>query len=307
MSTALPTITNAIGGQQRYIWIANSFVLASTAVQPLVGQLSNIFGRRMPMIISVFLFALDSRIAGGSSSIAMIITSRTVQGLGSGGIFVLVDLITCDMVLLRERGKYLGLMFSTAAIGMTVGPLAGGGLAQASWRWVFYINLLISGTALITMVFFLCLKHNREPTWKKALGRVDYLGNTIFIASMCTILLGLISGGTTHPWFLWRVIVPLVFGFLGWGCFHIHQAFRLCKEPSMPPRLFTKCTSMVGFLLAFDSALLLEWVIYFLPVYFQAVLGASPLVLGVDILPLNVFLVPFAIVAGILLSKFGRY
>ena len=307
ITTALPTITKAIGGQQQYVWIANSFVLASTAIQPLVGQLSNIFGRRMPMIISVAFFALGSGIAGGSNSIGMMVAGRTVQGLGSGGIFVLVDLITSDLVPLRERGKYLGLMLSTAAIGTTIGPLAGGGLAQVSWRWVFYINLPISGTALVTMVFFLRMKHKPEPTWKKSLARVDYLGNIIFIASLCAILLGLVLGGIRYPWSSWRIIVPLVLGFLGWGCFHMHQASSICKEPSMPPRLFANRTSIVGFWLTFVSALLLEWVVYFLPLYFQAVLGASPLVSGVNILPLNVFLAPFAIVAGILLSKFGRY
>lgn len=141
----------------------------------------------------------------------------------------------------------------------------------------------------------------------KALGRVDYLGNAIFITSLCAILIGLILGGTSFPWSSWRIIVPLVLGFLGWGCFHLHQASSICKEPSMPPRLFANRTSFVGFLLAFDSALLLQWVVYFLPLYFQSVLGASPLESGVDILPLNVFLALFAIGAGILLSKFGRY
>lgn len=307
ITTALPTISRVTGGEQHFVWIANSFVVASTAVQPMVGQLSNIFGRRMPMLISVALFALGSGVAGGSNSIAMMIAGRTVQGLGSGGIFVLVDLITCDLVPLRERGKYLGLMLSTAAIGTLIGPLVGGGLAQVSWRWVFYINLPISGVAFATMVIFLRIGHKTEPSWNKTLARIDYLGNFIFITSLCAVLLGLILGGTTYPWSSWRIILPLTLGFLGWACFHIYEASRFCTEPSMPPRLFTNRTSMVGFLLAFNSALLLEWVVYFLPLYFQVVLGASPLESGVDILPLNVFLVPAAIVAGILLSKFGRY
>ena len=307
ITTALPTINEAIGGQQNYVWVANSFVLASTTIQPLVGHLSNIFGRRVPMMVSVALFALGSGIAGGSTSVAMLIAGRTVQGLGSGGIFVLVDLITCDLVPLRERGKYLGLMLSTAAIGTTIGPLAGGGIAQTAWRWVFYINLPISGTAFVAMMFFLRLEHKREHTWRRTLSRIDYLGNILFGCSICAILLGLVMGGTTFPWSSWRIITPLVLGFVGWGLFHLHQASRICVEPSVPPWLFANRTSVVGFFLAFDSALLLEWTVYFLPLYFQAVLGSSPLVSGVDILPLNVFLAPFAILAGGLLSKYGLY
>jgi MFS family permease len=307
ITTALPAITRDIEGQQQYVWIANSFVVASTAIQPLVGQMSNIFGRRVPMMVSVALFAIGSGVAGGSNSAAMMIAGRTVQGLGSGGLFVLVELITCDLVPLRERGKYLGIMLSTAAVGTTIGPLAGGGLAQVSWRWVFYISLPVSGTALITMIFFLRIRHEMKSSWKHALARVDYVGNLLFIASLCAILVGLILGGTTYPWSSWKIIVPLVLGCLGWACFHLHQASRFCKEPSMPPRLFTNRTSLVGFILAFNSGLLLEWVIYFLPLYFQAVREVTPLASGVDILPLSVMLAPFAIVAGILLSKLGRY
>jgi Major Facilitator Superfamily len=121
------------------------------------------------------------------------------------------------------------------------------------------------------------------------------------------ILLGLFMGGTTFPWSSHNIIVSLVLGFVGWAAFHVYEASRACKNPSMPPRLFTNRTSLVGFMLAFDSAILLEWIVYYLPIYFQAVLGTSPLGSGVDILPLNVFLIPFAILAGGLLTKFGKY
>lgn len=307
ITTALPTVNNQIGGQGQYVWIANSFVLASTAVQPLVGQFSDIFGRRWPMLISVGLFILGSGIGGGANSTAMLIGGRTVQGLGSGGIFVLVDLITCDLVPMRERGQYLGIMLSTAGIGTTIGPLLGGAIAQANWRWVFWINLPIAGSALVAMALFLKVKHKQEDTWVAALARIDWIGSFIFISSITAILLGLIFGGNVFPWGSYHVIVPIVLGFVGWASFHIYEASPLCKNPSMPPRLFTNRTSFVGYLLAFDAAMLLEWIVYYLPIYFQAVLSASPLVSGVNILPLNCFLIPFAIISGGLMTKFGRY
>ena len=307
ITTALPTVTNSIGGQAQYVWIANSFVLASTAVQPLVGQLSDIFGRRWPMMISVSLFILGSGIGGGANSPAMLIAGRTVQGLGSGGIFVLVDLITCDLVPMRERGQYLGIMLSTAGIGTTIGPILGGAIAQANWRWVFWINLPIAGSALVTMALFLRVKHKNEPTWTASMARIDWIGSFVFICSITAILLGLVFGGNVFPWGSYHVIVPIVLGFVGWLAFHVYEASSLCKNPSMPPRLFTNRTSLIGYLLAFDSAMLLEWIVYYLPIYFQAVLGTSPLGSGVDILPLNCFLIPFAIVAGGLLTKFGQY
>ena len=83
---ALPTITSEIGGKEKYVWIANSFVVASSVPQPLFGQLANVFGRQKPFIVSTMLFALGSGIAGGASNVAMLIAGRTVQGVGAGGI-----------------------------------------------------------------------------------------------------------------------------------------------------------------------------------------------------------------------------
>ncbi|KAI9783033.1 MAG: hypothetical protein M1816_001610 [Peltula sp. TS41687] len=259
------------------------------------------------MILSVALFTLGSGIAGGSASVAMLIAGRTVQGIGSGGIFMLVDLIVCDLVSLRERGKYLGIMLSTAAVGAILGPVLGGLLAQANWRWVFYINVPIAVVVLIIMVFFLKVTYKKEPTWKAALSRVDWIGTMIFISSICAVLLGLLLGGSVFPWSSWRIIVPLVLGFAGWAVFHIYESSRFCKEPSIPPRLFGNRTSLIGFFLACDAAALLQWIIYYLPVYFQGVLQNTPLVSGIDLLPFNAFIIPAAILSGAIMSKTGFY
>ena len=308
ITTALPTITESIGGQQQYVWIANSYVLASTAIQPFFGQLANIFGRRWPMMISTGLFALGSGIAGGANGVGMLIAGRTVQGLGGGGILMLLDLITCDLVPLRERAQYIGIVLSTCAIGTTLGPIFGGAIVQGTtWRWAFYLNLPVGGVALLTMVFFLRIKHNREPTWGAALARIDYVGNVLFIGSIVSLLLGLVQGGVVNPWSSYKTIVPLVIGGVGWIVFHFHQASGLAKEPTMPPQLFTNRTSLTGYFLVWDSSMLLEWIVYFLPIYFQAVFGASPLTSGVDILPFNAFLIPFAMISGGLVTKFGQY
>ena len=307
ITTALPQVTDSIGGQAQYVWIANCFVFSSTVVQPLYGQVSNIFGRRMPMLIALGLFAFGSGIAGGARNVAMLIAGRTVSGLGSAGLFLLSDLIICDLVPLRERAKYMGIILSTAAIGTTIGPIVGGALAQASWRWVFYINLTIAIPSLILMIFFLRLKHKSEPTWKAALKRVDWIGNAIFIPSILAILIGLVTGGTTHPWSSWRIILPMVLGGVGWIIFHVYESSRYCLEPSVPPHLFTNRTSAGGFFLGFNSGMLLNWVAYFMPFYFQSVLTKSPVLSGVYVLPFNLFMIPSAMVAGGLLSKTGQY
>ncbi|KAF2276646.1 putative efflux pump antibiotic resistance protein [Westerdykella ornata] len=308
MSVALPTIAKAVpGADEQYVWISSSFLLASTVVQPFIGQLANIFGRRWPMLISVALFIVGSAIIGSANNVNQIIGGRTVQGLGGGGQFVLVEIIACDMVPLRERGKYLGMVLSAGAVGSTLGPIIGGVIAQNNWRWIFYMNLPIGGVCLVTQTFFLRLNYRKQSSWLHALGKIDYIGGFLFIASMSAILLGLTMGGTVYLWSRYNIIVPLVLGFVGWIAFHIYEATPFCKEPSVPPHLFANRTSLIGFFLGFDAALLLMWACVFLPVYYQGVLETSPLRAGVYLLPFMLFNVPSGMVAGGLMAKLGQY
>ncbi|KAF2265002.1 MFS general substrate transporter [Lojkania enalia] len=308
LSTVIPLIVRDLGAEDEFIWINASFAIAAAIVQPLCGQVSNIFGRRYPMLLSLAIFTLGSGICGGASSVAMLIAGRTVQGLGGGGLMMLLEVIVCDLLPLRERPKYLGVILSVASLGVAVGPTIGGAFGNHStWRWCFYINVPIGGFGLVLATLLLRLKNPRPATWKAALLRVDALGNAIFIAASCSILVGLTMGGQIYPWSSFRVIVPIVLGVVGWGIFAVHQSSPICKEPTMPPVLFSNRTAVTGFLLVFISCMLLEWTVYYLPYYFQALKGSSPLFSSVQVLPFNIFLVPSAMVNGGLLNKFGQY
>ena len=155
---------------------------------------------------------------------------------------------------------------------------------------------------------FLPGRRGRIPDWARALRRVDWLGNAVFIPAIAAVLFGLTFGGVQYPWASWRIILPLVLGFAGWAVFHVLQACpRLCPEPSIPPRILGNRTSAAGYLLTAITAVLLQALGFFLPVYFQAVLGASPFRSGVDLLPTTIAVVPFGIGAGLFMSKTGVY
>lgn len=174
ITSALPTITATLKGGNAYIWVPNAYFLASIATLPLFAQASNVFGRRWLILGAVALFVLGSGLCGGSSSMRMLIASRTVyvffpyccfsscgptgydidqrltasrQGLGGGGIALMINIIMTDIVSLRERGKYMALTQMAATIGAALGPFIGGVItSRSSWRWVFYINLPIGGS-----------------------------------------------------------------------------------------------------------------------------------------------------------------
>ncbi|KAI0101854.1 major facilitator superfamily domain-containing protein [Nemania sp. FL0031] len=304
--TALPTISHELGGEGDYTWLGNSYVLAVTSIQPLFGQLADIFGRRYPFIASIAIFTLGSGIAGGSKDVAMFIAGRLVQGIGGGGMIMLIDLIVCDLLPLRERSTYLGVVLGACAVGNVIGPVIGGAIVtQTTWRWAFYINLPVCALTLAVLIPFFNVKSRRPTSWFKSLARIDIVGNFLFIASVTSVLIGLISGGVQAPWGSWRTVLPLVLGFLGLAAFFVQQAY--CKEPIMPLRLFTHRTSATVYLQDFIVSIGLQWCVYVLPLYFQSVRATSALDAGINLLPINAFMIPTGGVAGILLTKFGRY
>ncbi len=144
ITSALPTITDALGGGDTYIWVPNAYLLAQVAILPLTAQASNIFGRRNLLLGAVALFTLGGGLSGGASSMTMLIAARTIQGLGGGGINLLMETIVTDIVPLRERGQYMAIVGIGAVVGATLGPFLGGLITDhASWRWCFYINVPI--------------------------------------------------------------------------------------------------------------------------------------------------------------------
>ncbi|KAK3322935.1 major facilitator superfamily domain-containing protein [Apodospora peruviana] len=303
IGTALPTITAELGGSSVYVWIGNSFVLAASAVQPLVGQLSDIFGRKMPTVGSVVFFTLGSGLAGGAANPAMFIAGRAIQGIGAGGIYVLIDIIACDLVPLRDRGKWLGIINAWAGVAAALGPVLGGVLGQDNWRWIFYLNLPICTVALVTIVLFM---HVNAGAATSSVRSLDVVGNFIFVPSIVSLLIGLVTGGVVHPWSSSRVVVPIVLGVVGWICFHLHQHF-IAPNPMIPSRLFSNRTSAAGYILGFLSSVLVQAAGYFLPVYFQAVVGTTVMDSGVYFLPFAIGTLFAAAMGGVAMSHFGVY
>ncbi|KAF2873254.1 major facilitator superfamily domain-containing protein [Massariosphaeria phaeospora] len=251
-----------------------------------------------PFLVAIVLFALGSGVAGGAYHPAMLIGGRPVQGLGAAGLYVLSDILICDLVPPRHRGPYLSAVMTTAGIGSTIGPVVGGVIAEHNWRWVFYLNVPISFLGFVVMLTLLKVKHNRSASWSYALARIDYLGAIIFIPSLISSLYGLITGGIQHSWSSWRVVLPIVLGICGWILYHVQQATpSLCASPSTPPHLFTNRS----------HSILMYIVAFFLPLYFQSAKLISPLMSGVYYLPFALAIIPFAGFSGWALSRWGKY
>ena len=232
----------------------------------------------------------------------------TWQGVGGGGIQMLNNLIISDIVPLRERGSFQALLQVAVLVGTACGPFAGGIIVQSTnWRWVFFLNLPIGGLALLLVILFLEVNYDKQSSIGEKLKRVDYIGNAIFVGSVVSILLSLTWAGTTYPWSSHQVLLPLTLGFLGLAAFLYYESSPYCHEPTVPPYLFKNLTTAAAFTLTFLYSLTLYWLIYYLPLYFQAVLLSTPSHSGLQLTPLVIIWVPFAQLSGRLVAKTGRY
>ncbi|KAF7537740.1 hypothetical protein G7054_g3472 [Neopestalotiopsis clavispora] len=281
VTTSLPYIITELNLGENYIWVTNVFFLTSVH---------------------------GSGIAGGAANGATLIAGRAIQGMGSGGINMIVDIIVSDLVPLRERGNYMAFVLMVYFVGMALGPYVGGAFVEnTTWRWVFWINLPVGGASMLMIFAFLRVQYNKEMTFLQKLRRVDYIGNLLLIGATVSVLYALTYGGSRYAWSAAEIIAPLVIGLLGLGLFMGYEAFSGIKEPVVPPRLFGNRTASAVFAVTFLNSALLYWILFFLPVFFQAVQAASPARSGVLLLPAIVVGVPGAAVAVILLAKFGRY
>ncbi|KFY20235.1 hypothetical protein V491_03884 [Pseudogymnoascus sp. VKM F-3775] len=308
VSTSLPTIVDDLHIGQGYVWTINIFFLTSAAFQPLFGQLADIYGRRWVTLFIVATFTLGSGICGGANSAAMLIAGRGVQGIGSGGLNMIVEVIISDLVPLRQRGNYMAIILSIYSVGVSLGPFVGGIIVQTtSWRWVFYINLPVGGAALVVLYSALHVKYNKTMTFFQKLRRIDFVGNMILILSSLSVLFALTDGGSKYDWNTYNIVTPLVLGLCGFVVFPFYEASRFCIDPVMPNRLFNSRTSVVIAICTFVNSVILYWVVYFLPIYFQAVLGSTPARAGVQVIPMTVIGIPGAAISVVVLAKWGKY
>ncbi|KAI6766659.1 hypothetical protein HG531_011881 [Fusarium graminearum] len=307
---ALPTIVEDIGASAiEAFWRGTSFLLASTVVQPPIASLSHIFGRRPALLASVTIFAGGSIMAALAKNVSVLLGGRTLQGLDSGGILALTYVIATDLVSLRERGKWFGLISLNWAIGSILGPLIGGALVEVSWPWLFWINLPFCGVAYIMIPITMRIKRKEDASVNTKIKEFDWIGTIIFVASLKSFLIPLSWGGIMYDWSNPRTVVPLVFGILSIIAFGVHIKF--CRrysrcDPLLRPSLFTSLTALSAYFATIIHGIIVWCLVYYVPLYHE-IRGSSPITAGVAVLPFTGTVAPAAVVVGLLITKTGTY
>ncbi|KAL3418139.1 major facilitator superfamily transporter [Phlyctema vagabunda] len=306
VSISIPTICAELHSASGYVWIGGAYLLASAATGPIWAKFSDIWGRKLVLLVAVALFAASSILVALSTNMTMMIAGRSIQGAASGGLIQVVIITISDLFSVRKRSMYLGFIGFVWALSGSIGPLIGGVfLEYKTWRWCFWINLPISAVTFVLLLLFLDV-HNPRTKLSEGIRAVDWFGTISILAVTLLILVGLDFGGAIFPWNSPKVICLLVFGTLMIG-FFLFSEHRLAKYPLMPLSVFRNRSNNATFIVSFSHGMVLIGIEYYLPLYFQSVLQVSPLRSGVLLLPLITVQAATEILAGFLIHRTGRY
>lgn len=301
VAPALPTIGRTLHDVENLSWVVTAYLLACTAMTPLFGKLSDIYGRRITMLAAVVIFLLGSVACALAPNMPTLIAARALQGVGGGGILPLAHTIIGDMVSPRERARYqayTSVMFLAASI---IGPVLGGVLTDyVHWTMIFWINVPVGLVALVMTDRALrkLPRHDRPHS-------LDVLGALLMVLAAWSLMLAMTWGGTRFPWLSWQILALVAGSAVLWLLFALR--LRTAVEPFIPMAVLREPVVLAINIVGFCSIGVVIGLSIYLPVYFELVLGFSPSGSGTALI---VFLMAATIgsfIAGRLIARMTHY
>ncbi|KAH3911752.1 hypothetical protein HBI56_139700 [Parastagonospora nodorum] len=201
VTTALPTISTALSAGPSITWAGTAYLLGQTAFQPLYGRLSDITGRKPILLASIACTALGGLLCGFARTPTWLYTARALSGVGGGGISSTVAIVVSDLVSLKERGKYQGIIGIAIGAGATTGPFIAASLTgyHEGWRWTFWVPGILAAVCWVLVLGYVPLK-SVGGGWREKAGRIDWVGIGASVGGIVLVLIPISSGGSIWPW-----------------------------------------------------------------------------------------------------------
>ncbi len=292
VAIALPTIGRQFNDMSNLSWIVTAYLLSGTAVAPVFGTLSDIFGRRVMIVIALGIFVAGSVLCALAPNMLTLILARFLQGIGGGGIIPVVQTIIADAISPKERGEYQAYFSSVWLAAGLSGPLLGGVITEyLHWSAIFWINLPLTAVALAVLLprlHRLPVHHRRR--------KVDWLGGALLMSSAVVILLVLTWGGVRYAWSS-ALIVTMIVGAVALLVAFVWHAERT-TEPFLPLRLLGGSVVPFAILAGGLTVGCLLGLTVYLPMFYEVVHKLSASEAGLALLPLVALSVPGSWVAG---------
>src|SRR4051812_21054496 len=301
VATALPTIGRQFHDVTNLSWVITAYLLASTAVAPVFGTLSDIYGRRAMIITALSLFIAGSILCALAPNMPVLILARGLQGLGGGGIMPIVQTLISDLVSPRERGQYQAYfsgVWMAAGIG---GPILGGVFAEhLHWSMIFWINVPLGLASLALLL----PKMSKIPVFHRR-RKIDWLGGVLLMASAVLVMLVLTWGGNRYSW-LSPEIVAMVGAAVALAFAFVWQA-RRAQEPFLPLPLLGG--RVVPYAMAAGGCAMgaMLGLTVHLPLYYQVVYHLNASEAGLALIPLAAISTGGSAIAGRAMARAKHY
>jgi MFS family permease len=276
-----------------------------------MGKIYKFYPAKPVFLICITIFEIGSAVSGAAPSSKALIVGRAISGLGSSGMTSGLMVIMFHTIPLRERPIYQGFFGVIFAIASVVGPLIGGTFTdKITWRWCFYINLPVGAFTILVIIFILHLPNQtldaQASGWMAKLKQLDPIGNLVFFPGVVCLILALQWGGTQYSWSNVRIIVLLVLFAVLCVVFIGVQIWKK-ENAAVPPRLLKQRSIAASVWFGFFNGANLMVMMYYLPIWFQAIKGVTAIKSGIMLLPLMLSTAVAALSSGFMVSKLGYY
>ncbi|KAF4551097.1 Efflux pump-like protein 1 [Elsinoe fawcettii] len=308
LAAALPVVSGYLRAGSQQAWISGAYFVTTTAFTLIFGRLSDIWSRKTVLLGGLVIFFFGSLASSLAQTATQLIIFRAFTGIGGGGLATVAQAIVSDVVPLRERGKWQGILGASVALAHGVGPVVGGAFVEQggnSWRWIFRINLPLSAVVTLCVTFMMPLK-KVHGHWLTKFRAVDWAGMLLSLLSTTLLVLGLIWAGGDYPWSSVNVIVTIIAGVVVAVGFVLWQ-WKGAKLPLVPIYIFksglVNGACLTHFINGWNSLVQ----IYYIPSFYQLALGYAPLRAATMLLPLTITQTVASTTSGLVVYWTGRY
>ncbi|RFU78374.1 hypothetical protein TARUN_3896 [Trichoderma arundinaceum] len=306
-------VVEDFGHVDQLAWVGAGFPLGSVSVILLVGTLYTTFNMKWLYVTAVLFFEVGSVICGAAPNMNAMIIGRVIAGGGGSGIYLGCLNYFSTLTSRTERGTYISLIAFCWGAGAVLGPVVGGlfSVSSATWRWAFYINLVIGAVTAPIYLFFLPPIHlMKGVSIRDRVTQLDFVGFILGAGVWVAFTMAATMAGGQWPWNDGRTIATwVVFGVV-LVAYVLQQYFTILttrQNRSFPGHLLRSRTQILLFVVTASSITSQFVVIYYIPIYFQFVHNDTALLAAVRLLPFVVIAVTFNLLSGYLLSRIQYY